>query len=273
MAEQFDNRPIGVFDSGLGGLTVVEAMARRLPAEDIIYLGDTARVPYGDKSVDSIKRFSHQDVDFLLQRGVKMIVVACNTVSSVALPALKRQFPAAHLLGVIDAGVQAAVVSGARRIVVIGTRATINSDAYRRGIHAVDPSLLVESIPCPLLVPLAEEGLGDSPLAEAVLELYLGGVRANPPDALLLGCTHYPLFKAALDRYFAGRVNIVDSATACAEYVAKYLTANALAAMPGKKSQSRFFVTDMHSAFPAHAARFLKRTPERVEKVSLEFPE
>ncbi len=270
MTGKADNRPIGIFDSGLGGLTVVDAVSRLLPDEDLIYLGDTARVPYGDKSVDSITRFARQDVAFLLKHGVKMIVVACNTVSAVALPVLLREAACGHLLGVIDAGVQAALQAGAKRITVIGTRATVNSDSYRRGIHAIDPSIVVESIPCPLLVPLAEEGVSDSPIADAVLELYLGHLKSNPPDAVLLGCTHYPLFTTALRRYFDGKVRIVDSATACADYVGNYLRDRGLSATAGKGAHARFFVTDMHAAFHTHAARFLSRPPEQVERVSLE---
>ncbi len=265
-----DNRPIGVFDSGLGGLTVVDAMSRRFPEEDFVYLGDTARVPYGDKSVDAIIGFARQDVDFLLRRGVKMIVVACNTVSAVAMNDLKKRYPDALIVGVIEAGVRAAVRADVKRLAVIGTRATVNSDSYRRGIHGVNPSIVVESIPCPLLVPLAEEGLSDSPIADAVLDLYLAPLKEQPPEAILLGCTHYPLFRNALNRYFAGGTSIIDSANACAEYVAEVLQEHHLAATPGKRSQSRFFVTDMHSQFTAHATRFLSRPPERVERVSLE---
>ena len=269
MSHKADHRPIGVFDSGLGGLTVVSALSRLLPDEDIVYLGDTARVPYGDKSVDSIRSFALQDAAFLFSRGVKMIVVACNTVSSVAMKTLHQNYPQAHILGVLDAGIRAAVRTGLQKITVLGTRATINSDAYRRGIHAVDPSIIVESIACPLLVPMAEEGIVDNELACAVLDIYLHRIRTSPPDAVLLGCTHYPLFRNALTRYFGGSVRIIDSATACADYVSDFLRANALSASPGKCSKQSFFVTDMHSEFSVHAARFLSRPPERVQKVVL----
>jgi len=265
-----DNRPIGVFDSGLGGLTVVDAINRLLPEEDLIYLGDTARVPYGDKSVESIREFVRQDVNFLQKRGVKVVVFACNTASAVALESMRKRFPDAHLLGVIDAGVRAALAAGVTRLTVIGTRATVNSDSYRRSIHAVDPSLVVESLPCPLLVPLAEEGLVDSPIARMVIDRYLAKVRANPPEALLLGCTHYPLFQAELDAYFEGKVKIIDSATACALYLRDYLAEHHLQAVPGKSAQSRFFVTDLPTEFHAQAARFLHRIPERVAKIDLE---
>ncbi len=269
MSRKADNRPIGVFDSGLGGLTVVNAMSGRLPDEDIIYLGDTARVPYGDKSVDSIIAFAHQDVDFLLRRGVKAVVIACNTVSSVAMDALRSTWPDIHIMGVLEAGIRAVLSGNEPDIAVIGTRATVNSDAYRRGIHALDPSRIVDSIACPLFVPLAEEGLADSALAELAIDLYLSKRKANPPGAMLLGCTHYPLFKEPLNRYFNGRVQIIDSASACAEFVADYLEGHCLSASPGKGSKFSCFVTDMHSAFYTHAARFLNRIPERVEKITL----
>lgn len=269
MSHKADNRPIGVFDSGLGGLTVVAAFSRLLPDEDIIYLGDTARVPYGDKSVDSIRSFALQDAEFLFSRGVKMIVVACNTVSAVAMKTLHQNYPTSSILGVLEAGIRAAVRTGRKKITVLGTRATINSDAYRRGIHAVDPSIIVESIACPLLVPMAEEGIVDNDLACAVLDIYLNKVKNNPPDAILLGCTHYPLFQNALNRYFENRVQIIDSATACADYVSDFIQKNDLCATPGKGAKNSFFVTDLHSEFAVHAARFLSHPPERVQKIVL----
>lgn len=269
MSHKADNRPIGVFDSGLGGLTVAAAMNRALPDEDILYLGDTARVPYGDKSVDSIRRFAREDAAFLLDRGVKMIVVACNTVSAVAMEPLRRLYPEAHILGVLDAGIRAALAAAPERIVITGTRATVSSDAYRRGIHKQDPSIIVESIACPLLVPMAEEGVTDDSIARAVLDIYLHNVRLNPPDALLLGCTHYPLFKETIRSYLGGQVPIIDSATACADYVQDFLLHNNLSAAKDKGSKCRFFFTDLHSELPAHAACFLGRPLERVEKITL----
>ncbi len=269
-ANHCDNRPIGIFDSGLGGLTVAAALRKLLPQEDLIYLGDTARVPYGNKSEEAIRRFACQDVTFLLKQGVKAVVFACNTAAAVALEELKKKFPDTPLLGVIDAGIAAALHTPVRRLTVIGTRATVNSDSYRRGIHAVRPSMVVESIACPLLVPLAEEGFTDSPLALAAIDHYLGHLKEAPPEALLLGCTHYPLFLSALDGYFGGRVRLIDSATACAAYVRDYLVGEGLAACPGKTAQARFFVTDLHSEFYRHAIRFFGASPERVSRVSLD---
>ncbi|MBS1372089.1 MAG: glutamate racemase [Lentisphaeria bacterium] len=265
----FDNRPIGIFDSGLGGLTVAAALRRKLPGEAVAYLGDTARVPYGDKSVDAIIQFAHQDVEFMLSRGVKLVVAACNTVSAVALESLKRDYPDRIILGVIDSGVRAVIDSGVERVAVIGTRATVNSDAYRRGIHAGDCSIRVESIACPLLVPLAEEGVTDGAIVPAVFDIYLGKLRKDPPDALLLGCTHYPLFAEALNAYFEGRVRILDSATACAEYTAGFLEENKIAARPDNTPSFGCFVTDLPSEFHRHATRFLGQAPGRVERINL----
>ncbi len=269
MNPEFDNRPIGIFDSGLGGLTVVAALKRQLPGESVIYLGDTARVPYGDKSVDSIIRFARQDAAFMRSRGVKMIVAACNTVSAVAMDVLHEDNFPEPLLGVIDSGVRAVIAAGARRVAVIGTRATVNSDAYRRGIHAVDRSVKVESIPCPLLVPLVEEGVTDGALVQMVLELYLKPLKSSLPDAILLGCTHYPLLKEAIREYLGDGVAVIDSAEACGTAVAAFLREHRMAAEPENAAEHRFFVTDMPGAFSRHAARFLVEAPESVERVFL----
>ncbi len=264
-----DNRPIGVFDSGLGGLTVVRALLERLPGEDIVYLGDTARVPYGSKSPEAIRQFAIEDMEFLLRRGVKLVVAGCNTVSAVALKTLHERFPQAPLIGVIESGARAVLKAGVGSVAVIGTRATINSDAYRLAIQGADPAVSVESIECPLLVPLAEEGMVDGALAQEVLELYLGALRERKPEALVLGCTHYPLFKAELERFFAGALPIIDSATACAEHVKCFLEENHLAAQGCHPARYDLFVSDLPSRFYEMAERFLGRRPARVEKVQL----
>lgn len=264
-----DNRPIGVFDSGLGGLTVAAAMRRSLPAEDIVYLGDTARVPYGDRSVETIRKFAEQDLDFLAGKGVKAVVAACNTVSSVALEHMKRRIPSMPVLGVIESGVAAVVRSGGRRITVLGTRATVNSDAYRRAIHAADPSLLVESIACPLFVPFAEEGITSGDLLREVFHLYLGNLRKTPPDVLLLGCTHYPLLQEALREYLPDSVYIIDSAAAAAQSIGIYLQEHSIAASGENRGRDHFYVTDFSSDFHRQARRFFGRDVRHVEKISL----
>ena len=265
-----DNRPIGVFDSGLGGLTVVSALNRALPEEDILYLGDTARVPYGDKSVESIRRFALKDAEFLFERGVKILVVACNTVSAVAMDTLRKHNPQAHILGVLEAGIQAVLATDPAHVAVIGTRATIGSDAYRRGLHARKPSLLIESIPCPLFVPLAEEGQFEGKLAEEAFDLYLSPLRKSPPEVLLLGCTHYPLFREALERYFEGGVKIIDSAEACAESARAFLDENSIAASLAKTGNVRYYFTDLPSDFNGGLRRFLGSAPSYMEKAQLE---
>ena len=274
MAEQIsfdvDNRPIGLFDSGLGGLTVLAALRKQLPNESIVYLGDTARVPYGNKSKEAICQFAAEDCNFLLERGVKIVMAACNTVSAVALDKLRFLHPNIQILGVIEAGIKAVIDSGANNVAVLGTRATISSDMYRRGIHKSNRAIAVESIACPLLVPLAEEGVNDEKLLFEIFDLYLKYLRCNPPDALLLGCTHYPLFCEALNEYFAGKVKIIDSATACAQYMADFLKDNTLAASSKSHGSYRYFVTDMPSEFVTLSSRFLGNSPGNVEKVILD---
>ncbi len=264
-----DNRPIGVFDSGLGGLTVVSALRRSLPDEDIVYLGDTARVPYGDKSVECIIRFACQDFRFLAGKGVKGVVAACNTVSAVAMGELRASFPSIPSLGVLEAGVEAALKASPRRIAILGTRATVNSDAYRRALHSRNPALIVESIACPLFVPLVEEGLTSHPLALGAFDHYLSRLKKSPPDVLVLGCTHYPLLREALASYLPG-VDIVDSANACSEHLKGFLTERGLAASPGKPSEERYYVTDLSSDFYSQASRFLGYRASHVEKVALD---
>ncbi len=268
--QHFDNRPIGIFDSGLGGLTVAAALRKKLPNEAVVYLGDTARVPYGNKSADSIIRFAREDVKFMLSRGVKMVVAACNTVSSVAMNDLHHTYPDEHIIGVIESGVRAAIRSGARKITVIGTRATVNSDSYRRSLHALDRAVKVESIACPLLVPLAEEGITSGPVVAQILDIYLASVKRNLPDALLLGCTHYPLFQQTLREYFDGKVNIIDSASACADFVADFLAEHEMAATTDNPPVAGFFVTDLPSEFNRHATKFLGYVPEQIEKINLQ---
>ncbi len=267
MQAECDNRPIGVFDSGLGGLTVVSALRKRLPAEDIVYLGDTARVPYGDKSVETIIRYGNEDSRFLLSKGVKAVVVACNTVSAVAIDDLREKYQV-PVIGVLEAGVSACLKAAPSYVAVIGTKATVNSDAYRRSIHRENPAIVVESIACPLFVPIAEEGLTETPLAAQAVSHYLGHLKAGKPDLLLLGCTHYPL----LTKHFEDLLpecRVLDSAESCASYTETYLMEHKLAASPRKNGSERFYVTDLSSDFYAQASRFFGQRIRHVEKVSL----
>ncbi|MBQ7401882.1 MAG: glutamate racemase [Lentisphaeria bacterium] len=264
-----DNRAIGVFDSGLGGLTVIAALLKELPEENFVYLGDTARVPYGGKSVRSLLEFARQDAEFLLSQNVKLIVAACNTVSSVAMPALQEVCGSIPYLGVIDSGVNAVISSGAKSVLVTGTRTTVSSGAYANALQKAAPGIHVESVACPLLVPLAEEGITAGPIVEHVLDLYFAPYRKTPPDAVLLGCTHYPLFKSAIESYFSRETLVIDSGSACAAAVKKILKTNNLSADSHQTGSQVYYATDYPAGFHILAERFLGRSIERVSTVVL----
>src|SRR5712691_1207562 len=211
-----DERPIGVFDSGIGGLTVVKALRDLLPEEKIFYLGDTARVPYGGKSPSTVERYSFEMTEMLIAEDVKAIVIACNSASSVALPTLEKNF-SLPVVGVIKPGAQAAISATRNRHVgVIGTRATIKSGAYERALHALDPKIDISAQACPLLVPLIEEGWLEDKLTDRVIARYLRPLVRKGIDTLVLGCTHYPLLANAIARFVGDKVAIVDSAQNCA---------------------------------------------------------
>ncbi len=266
---KLDNRPIGIFDSGLGGLTVVGALRGSLPHENIIYLGDTARVPYGDKSPANIIKFSCESAAFLAKQGVKLIVVACNTVSSIAMERLRTKFADVPVLGVLEAGVEACLAENPSRVTIIGTNATVRSDAYRREIHARNPQIGVSSVPCPLFVPIVEDGLAASQICEMAVRHYLEPYMTPPPEILLLACTHYPLLKGALLKCLPPGIKIIDSAEACAKFAERFLAQNGLSASDKLTGTERYFVTDMPSAFLKQARRFLGRDLENFEKISL----
>jgi glutamate racemase len=249
-------RPIGVFDSGIGGLTVLRALTEALPGEDFIYLGDTARLPYGTKSNEVIVRYSRENSEFLLAKGIKMLVVACNTASAVALAEIAR-LTVVPVIGVIEPGAAAAVAASRRgKIGVIGTEATIASGAYTRAIHALRPRAEIYTRACPLLVPLVEEGWTENEIAERTVAFYLQSLKQSGIDTLLLGCTHYPLLRGLFERVLGPGVKIVDSADATAAAVSKRLTALRLARSRGNGSQS-FFVTETPERFVRVGRRFI----------------
>ncbi|HVR10531.1 MAG TPA: glutamate racemase [Thermoanaerobaculia bacterium] len=217
---------IGVFDSGVGGLTVVAALRRRLPRESILYLGDTARLPYGSKSPATVTRYTRRNVDFLAQHGVKAVVVACNTASALALPELALPMP---VWGVIEPGAERAAAASGGRVGVIATEATVRSDAYPRALRRLRPDLEIASRACPLFVPLVEEGWYDDPITEQVAGRYLAPLLAAGIDTLVLGCTHYPLLAPVLAKVAGPAVELVDSAEAVAEEVAIALETTASA--------------------------------------------
>ncbi|MGA0846666.1 MAG: glutamate racemase, partial [Luteolibacter sp.] len=222
--------PLGIFDSGVGGLTVVRAVQELLPSEDIIYLGDTARVPYGSKSPETIRQFALEDAAYLVDRGVKAIVVACNTATAHALPTLRERYPL-PIIGVIEAGVEAAVADpDARRIGIIGTRGTIRSHAYQHALSQRRTGLMIHARETPLLVPLVEEDWLDHPATTLVLRSYLDPLVELQIDTLLLACTHYPLLVPTLQALLPSDVRMVDSASTCSEHLQRELQALSLLA-------------------------------------------
>lgn len=262
-----NNLPIGVFDSGVGGLTVVRALMERLPFENILYFGDTARVPYGLKSVATIESFTAEITDFLLERGVKLLIIACNTMAAVARPIVDARADV-PVLDVIDAGARAAVsVSRSGMIGVIGTPTTINSNAYARRIHALDARARVYSQACPLFVPLVEEGWLDHPVTRLTAQEYLKPVLAEHVDTLVLGCTHYPLLKPLLRAEVGSGVELVDSALTVAEETARVLGESGLANAGELPHQTHFCVSDVPLRFQTIGERFLGRALGQVELV------
>ncbi len=261
-------RAIGVFDSGMGGLTVVRELLRVLPREPIVYLGDTARVPYGNKSRQTVQKFSTENVLFLLHHEVKLIVIACHTASSFGLPFLERHFKQ-PILGVIEPGVEAALeATRSGRIGVIGTYATVGSGAYPQAFARHREGVKLFQAPCPLFVPLVEEGLFDDPLTQQAAFRYLKPLKAKKIDTLILGCTHYPLLKRAIQRAMGPRVVLIDSAAQAALKVKETLENLDLEAPLSRNSvESRFYVTDEPRHFEKLSVRFLGRRVGNVSKV------
>jgi len=262
--------PVGIFDSGIGGLTVARAIYDRLPHESTIYFGDTARVPYGPKSPETVERYSREILHWLLAQGVKAVVVACNTATAHALRALTAESPV-PVIGVIRPGA-AAAVDAARggTIGVIGTAGTIGSHAYAHAIHALRADARVVEQACPLLVPLIEEGWFDHPATELVAREYLAPLKTANVRALVLGCTHYPLLKPLLARILGGDVTLIDSAEKTAEALAATLRAEGLQAPAGAVAAHRFAVSDDEPRFLAVGSRFVGETLSQVERVSVE---
>jgi glutamate racemase len=265
--------PIGVFDSGIGGLTVVRALRRRLPGESIVYFGDPARFPYGTKSADTILRFALEDAGFLLSRGVKLVIVACHSASSSALPELERRLPV-PVLGVVEPGARAAVrTTRSNRIAVIGTSATIASGAYEHAIRRLRQDVEIIAKPTPLFVPLAEEGWLDNDVAEAAARRYLDGLADEGVDTLLLGCTHFPLLAGVIGRVLGPTVGLVDSADETAASAAELLAGRALLS-PGGPARHRFYLSDLAPNFQTVGERFLGEPMGDVARASVgEAPE
>lgn len=250
-------RPIGVFDSGIGGLTVAAALRELLPAENIFYIGDTARVPYGGKSAATIERYSMEISGLLLAEQAKIIIVACNTASALGVPRLQETLKV-PVIGVITPGAEAAVKATRNgRIGVIGTRATIYSRAYERAIHRLEPRTEVISYACPLLVPLIEEGWVDDPVSDQVIARYLGELLRAGIDTLVLGCTHYPLLRDAIQKFVGPEIRLVDSAQNCATAVKELLKKEKLASPQTHLGQLQVALTDAADGFLRVAERAL----------------
>lgn len=262
--------PIGIFDSGIGGLTVAKAVMDALPNEDIIYFGDSARVPYGIKSQETVRNYSNQIARFLLSKGVKMIIIACNTASAAAHDSVQALAGDIPVINVIESGTKAALRSGKKEIGVIGTLATIGSGAYEKALKEADQSLTVKSKACPLLVPLAEEGWLDNEVTRQTIEIYLEPFKSNGVEALILGCTHYPLFKQVIQDYFNDKkLELIDSAESVAESAKKRLAKLHLLNTAFSKGTLTCYVSDRPQRFNELAEQFLGREPESVHIESL----
>lgn len=263
--------PLGFFDSGVGGLTVVRAVQELLPAEEILYLGDTARLPYGSKSPETIRQFADEDVRFLIGHGVKAIVVACNTATAHALPQLREQYRI-PILGVIEPGVDAALADpAAQRIGIIATRGTIRSHAYQHALALRRTGLIIHGQPAPLLVPLIEENWIDHPATRQILQAYLDPLVARGIDTLMLACTHYPLLIPVLTEMLPAEIRLVDSATTCAEHLKTELTRRDLLAA-SRVGSLQLHLTDLSEQFEELARQFLESNPGRIRRAVLGSP-
>lgn len=262
--------PIGVFDSGIGGLTVVKRINQLLPTEKIIYLGDTARVPYGSKSNSTVIEYALQNTQFLMKKNVKLIVVACNTVSAVAMDALKKKFDI-PFISMIEPGVQMALhQSNSKKIGVIGTNATINNKAYSNAIHKQFKKAIVSEKACPLFVPFAEEGWTDHKAIQLVAKDYLSDLKEEEIDTLILGCTHYPILANTIQKVVGKKVKLIDSGTAASFTVETHLTSRGLRTTTVAEAKHEFYVTDIPSKFTEIAERFLGKKLDYVEKIELD---
>ena len=260
-----DKKPIGIFDSGIGGLTVFKEIRKRFPYEDIIYFGDTARVPYGPKSRNTVIGYSIQNARFLIQQGAKIIVIACNTSSATALIELQKLLPV-PVLGVIEPGAISAVkVTGNKRIGVIGTEGTIRSQAYSSAISKLDKNCNVFNKPCPLFVPLAEEGWEDHEVTLLTIKEYLTSLLQNDIDTLVLGCTHYPILKTSIQKFVGNRITLVDSAQAVTDKLDEIL--------PNRETKEigkdNFYVSDNEAKFKQIASKILDTKIDNLIKVKL----
>ncbi len=269
---EYNSKPIGIFDSGIGGLTVVKELIRRLPNESIIYLGDTARVPYGTKSSRTVTTYSHSNAKFLVSKGIKLLIAACNTASSVSIPSLNRDLDI-PVIGVIEPGARkAATVTKTKKVGVIGTPSTINSDAYKSALESIAPGIEVLSKACPLFVALADEGRVEGEISELIAEEYLKNLKHSGIDALVLGCTHYPLLKPVIRKIMGKDIILVDSAEETAIETSKVLNEGNMLNNDPKQTQKKYYLTDVSDTFLSVAENFLGEEIEKIEMVDITAP-
>jgi len=262
-----NQKAIGVFDSGIGGLTVYQALKKKMPQEKVVYLGDTARLPYGTKSAETIIRYSEDNAFFLMGKKVKIIVIACNSSSSYALPHLQDKLDI-PVIGVINPGAEAAVRGNSKIIGIIGTTATINSGTYEKTIAALNPEMDIVSQACPLFVPLVEEGWLDHQVTRMVIGEYLLPLKKKGIEKLVLGCTHYPVLKKAISGVIGEEIELIDSARTTTEKVFSILTSLGWMRNSGKRSQDEFYATDFPERFQKIGEIFLRRKLVKVQAVS-----
>ena len=264
-----DNRPIDVFDSGLGGLTSVQELHRQLPEERVIYLGDTARTPYGSKSPETIIKFATQNVEYLVARNTKMIILACNTVTAIALDALRKRYPAIPIIGVIEPTVKKVVSSGCKRVGVIATKATIGSDVYGRELRTASPDIEVYCQACPAIVPLIEDGLTDTEIMRLTVSYYMDDfVKNGGFDDLILGCTHYPLVAKHI-RSLYPNLHMYSSSAEVIREAARILREKDMLAS-GTEFTDRYYASDMSDNFIAMTDRLFRETDFKIHLLKLE---
>jgi glutamate racemase len=264
-----DNRPIGVFDSGLGGLTTVAELQRLLPEERVIYIGDTARTPYGSKSPETIEKFAGQIVDYLIRHNVKMIIIACNTVTAIALDGLRKKYPAVPIIGVIEPTVKKVVNDGCTKVGVIATKATVSSDVYGKELRKMAPDIEVYSTACPAIVPLVEEGLTDTKIMELTVQHYLDDfVKDHDFEHMILGCTHYPLVAGHIHKLYPG-LKLYSSSAEVVNEAAEILRERDMLAS-GSEFKDRYYASDMSDNFIAMTDRLFADTDFKIHLLKLE---
>jgi glutamate racemase len=267
---KYSNAPIGVFDSGVGGLTVAREIIRQLPQESVVYFGDTARVPYGSKSKDTIIRYSRQIVHFLQTKNVKAIVIACNTASAFALEAVEAELDI-PVIGVVKPGAKTAIeTTKNKRIGIIGTEGTIKSELYTKYIRGIDPEIEVVGKACPLFCPLVEEGMLNDPVTDEIASRYLKDLKEENIDSLILGCTHYPLLRSTVGKIMGEGVNLVNPAYETAVSLGKLLEEKGICAEAEHQSEYSFYVSDAEEKFKAFANSIMPFHIELIEQINIE---